>query len=61
MESGSFHTINKRYVLEFRNRTGNIRAYYVKAVERCCGVADKCGRVFEVAWVSRPYRRVSVL
>jgi triacylglycerol lipase len=27
-----FHTINKRYVLEFRNRTGNIAPYYVKAV-----------------------------
>jgi triacylglycerol lipase len=26
------HTINKRYVLEFRNRTGNIAPYYVKAV-----------------------------
>jgi triacylglycerol lipase len=29
-----FHTINKRYVLEFRNRTGNIAPYYVKAVEQ---------------------------
>jgi triacylglycerol lipase len=28
-----FHTINKRYVLEFRNRTGNIAPYYVKAVQ----------------------------
>ncbi len=27
-----FHTINKRYVLEFRNRTGNIAPYYVRAV-----------------------------
>lgn len=27
-----FHTINKRYVLEVRNRTGNIAPYYVKAV-----------------------------
>jgi triacylglycerol lipase len=27
-----FHTINKRYVLELRNRTGNIAPYYVKAV-----------------------------
>jgi len=26
------HTINKRYLLEFRNRTGNIAPYYVKAV-----------------------------
>jgi triacylglycerol lipase len=29
-----FHTINKRYVLEFRNRTGNIAPYYVRAVEQ---------------------------
>jgi triacylglycerol lipase len=29
-----FHTINKRYVLEFRNRTGNIAPYYVKAVQQ---------------------------
>jgi triacylglycerol lipase len=29
-----FHTINKRYVLEVRNRTGNIAPYYVKAVEQ---------------------------
>jgi triacylglycerol lipase len=28
-----FHTINKRYVLELRNRTGNIAPYYVKAVQ----------------------------
>jgi triacylglycerol lipase len=27
-----FHTINKRYLLELRNRTGNIAPYYVKAV-----------------------------
>jgi len=29
-----FHTINKRYVFELRNRTGNIAPYYVKAVEQ---------------------------
>lgn len=29
-----FHTINKRYVFEFRNRTGNIAPYYVAAVEK---------------------------
>jgi triacylglycerol lipase len=29
-----FHTINKRYVLEFRNRTGNIAPYYVAAVSQ---------------------------
>lgn len=29
-----FHTINKRYLLELRNRTGNIAPYYVAAVER---------------------------
>jgi len=29
-----FHTINKRYVFEMRNRTGNIAPYYVKAVEQ---------------------------
>lgn len=29
-----FHTINKRYILELRNRTGNIAPYYVKAVGR---------------------------
>lgn len=28
-----FHTINKRFVLEFRNRTGNIAPYYLKAIE----------------------------
>jgi len=31
-----FHTINKRYVLEVRNRTGNIAPYYVKAVRQVC-------------------------
>ncbi len=32
-----FHTINKRYLFEFRNRTGNIAPYYVKAVEEVVG------------------------
>jgi triacylglycerol lipase len=27
-----FHTINKRYLFELRNRTGNIAPYYVRAV-----------------------------
>jgi hypothetical protein len=29
-----FHTINKRYIFEIRNRTGNIAPYYVRAVRR---------------------------
>jgi triacylglycerol lipase len=37
-----FHTINKRYVLEVRNRTGNIAPYYVKAVNEV--LASLAGR-----------------
>jgi hypothetical protein len=29
-----WHTINKRFVLELKNPTGNIAPYYVRAVER---------------------------
>jgi triacylglycerol lipase len=32
-----FHTINKRYAIELRNRTGNIAPYYVKAVNDVIG------------------------
>jgi triacylglycerol lipase len=32
-----FHTINKRYIFEIRNRTGNIAPYYVRAVQQVVG------------------------
>ena len=35
-----FHTINKRYVFEIRNRTGNIAPYYVRAVEQVIGAMN---------------------
>jgi triacylglycerol lipase len=35
-----FHTINKRYIFEIRNRTGNIAPYYVRAVEHVVGALN---------------------
>jgi triacylglycerol lipase len=36
-----FHTINKRYLFELRNRTGNIAPYYVRAVQEVVGKMTK--------------------
>jgi triacylglycerol lipase len=35
-----WHTINKRFVLELKNPTGNIAPYYVKAVEQVVAALD---------------------